>query len=288
MRRHVSAVIALLCLNPVWLYAQGPAFTVGTPFADVHAAPSVASPVLGQAQRGAALPVTRELGSWVKVAWPVASDGIGYVHVSLGTTTGGSPSGITSLAGTTSALTVSNAAEASSPVSTTASAASVSPGYVVAPAHVVGLGGQMGNAAVGSGLSTRTWITDRLGLQLEVARSPLTDPVLADRRTAVHFSPSVLFALPNLLTDYVWVRPYLGSGPRLLRQTVGIGLQASGLALSQNSFGFQAFGGSELTLASIPRFTLSADLRYGWVQEDEVSFELGGLGFAVSAHWYVK
>ncbi len=65
----------------------------------------------------------------------------------------------------------------------------------------------------------------------------------------------------------MWVRPYLGSGPRLLRQTVGIGSQASGLALSQNSFGFQAFGGSELTFASIPRFTLSADLRYGWVQE---------------------
>ncbi len=191
MRRHVSAVIALLCLNPVWLSAQGPAFTVGTPSADVHAAPSVASPVLGQAQRGAVLPVTRELGSWVKVAWPAARDGIGYVHVSVGTTTGGSPTGITSLAGTTSALPIASAA-AASPVPTTASAASVTPDYVVAPAHVIGLGGQMGNAAFGSGLSTRTWITDRLGLQLEVARSPI-----ADRRTAVQFSPSCSSPCPT-------------------------------------------------------------------------------------------
>jgi len=288
MGRSIAAVIALLCLNPVWLHAQGPAFTVSTASADVHTAPTVASPVLGQAKRGAVLTVTRELGSWVRVAWPAAPDGAGYVHVNMGAVTGGSPTGITSLAGTASAVTVSSATTESGLTPATVNAASVTPGYVVAPAHIVGFGGQMGHAAFGSGLSTRTWLSDRVGLQLEFARSPLSDPVLEDRRTAVQFSPSVLFALPNLMTDYVWVRPYLGSGPRFLRQTVGMGPQAGGVTLSKNSLGFQAFGGSELTFSSIARFTLSADVRYGWIQEDQVSSELGGLGFAVSAHWYVK
>ena len=30
------------------------------------------------------LEVTRDIGAWVKVAWPEAPDGIGYVHQSMG------------------------------------------------------------------------------------------------------------------------------------------------------------------------------------------------------------
>ena len=36
--------------------------------------------IVGQAPRGAVLEVTRDIGSWVKVTWPEAPDGIGYVH----------------------------------------------------------------------------------------------------------------------------------------------------------------------------------------------------------------
>jgi hypothetical protein len=34
--------------------------------------------------RGRTLLVTRQLGSWVKVSWPEAEDGAGYLHVSWG------------------------------------------------------------------------------------------------------------------------------------------------------------------------------------------------------------
>jgi len=47
----------------------------------VHKTPSVASPVVGNAPRGTELVVTREVGDWVKVAWPSAADGVGYVRV---------------------------------------------------------------------------------------------------------------------------------------------------------------------------------------------------------------
>ena len=57
--------------------AQGMALTVSVPSAAVRKTPSVASPVVGQAPRGAVLDVTRDVGSWVKVTWPDAPDGVG-------------------------------------------------------------------------------------------------------------------------------------------------------------------------------------------------------------------
>jgi len=38
----------------------------------------------------------------------------------------------------------------------------------------------------------------------------------------------------------------------------------------------------------MPRFSVSADLRYGWMEDTQPDFELDGLGFSLSAHWYVK
>ena len=59
--------------------------TVGSAAADVYKAPTTASPIVGHAPAGLVMDITRELGSWVKVAWPGAPDGVGYVHVSKGT-----------------------------------------------------------------------------------------------------------------------------------------------------------------------------------------------------------
>jgi hypothetical protein len=56
--------------------------TVSEASAAVHKTPSVGSPVIGNAPRGTELAVTREVGDWVKVAWPSAADGAGYVRVS--------------------------------------------------------------------------------------------------------------------------------------------------------------------------------------------------------------
>ena len=96
MMRQVAAVALMLVLNPSGLIAQTPAAPATVPAAElkinnqaatVYRSPSTGSPVVGTAQRGTVLPVTRELGSWVRVSWPQGEDGTGYVHVSAGSLT---------------------------------------------------------------------------------------------------------------------------------------------------------------------------------------------------------
>ena len=221
MTRPWIATIVLLLVAPARLSAQSAEFRVDTASASVHKAPSIASPVIGHARQGVALEVTRDLGSWVKVPWPEASDGVGYIHVSTGTRTGvilpraGAP-----------AVHAGEAAAASQPVA-------LAPRYVMAPAHIVGLGGQFGGSTVGSGINARTWFHDRLGLQLEIARTSLTGPIATDRLTTTEFAPSLLYSPSNLMTDYVWVRPYLGVGPRFVRHSLGVIPNVSGVAVSK-------------------------------------------------------
>ena len=84
MIRKAAAVVVVLCLSSASLHAQSTKLTVSDASASVYKSPSVGSPVIGHAQRGAALDVTREVGDWVKVAWPIAPDGVGYVRMSAG------------------------------------------------------------------------------------------------------------------------------------------------------------------------------------------------------------
>ena len=84
MIRRVAAVVLALTLNPAALRAQDTVLTVTVPSADVHKGPSNVTPVLGHVSRGTVLPVSRNLGSWAKIAWPDAPDGVGYVHVTMG------------------------------------------------------------------------------------------------------------------------------------------------------------------------------------------------------------
>jgi len=158
---------------------------------------------------------------------------------------------------------------------------------VATPTHMVGLGGRTGGSSLGSGASARAWLRHRLGLQFEVSRSVLT-PIGSDRVTSMQFAPSLLYSLPDHVTDYVWVRPYLGAGPRMLRQTARVGPQGSGASVSESSVGLQTFGGAEFTFAGVPRLALSADLRYGWADERAVGSDFGGPSFSLSGHWYIK
>src|SRR4029453_2470033 len=80
MTRRVAAVVVALIVFPAGPYAQDTGLTVTVQSADVYKSPSTAAPVVGHASRGVALPVERNLGSWVQVAWSAAPDGIGYVH----------------------------------------------------------------------------------------------------------------------------------------------------------------------------------------------------------------
>jgi hypothetical protein len=289
MVRHAAAIVLVLCLSPSRLYAQSTVFTVKTASADIYTSPSTGSLVIGHAPRGARLGVTRELGSWVKVAWPSAKDGAGYVHVTMGSIARGSaqdpnrPAAIASARPAVPLAPLAPAAaarpERTEPIE---SAAPTPSGYVRPPTHVVGLGGRMGGPGLGFGATARAWPGEHLGIQVDMSRYALVDT--PGQLTSHQVTASVLYSLRDRVTDYVWVRPYLGAGPTLQRQT----LNGAGDAVSDNHIGFQAFGGGELTFASVPRFALSADLGYHWLPTSFEGFELGGLGLSASGHWYFK
>jgi hypothetical protein len=302
MIRHIAAVAVVVCLNPSWLCAQSAEFTVNTASANVHRSPSTGSPVIGKASRGSVLTVTRELGSWVRVAWPAAPDGIGYLHVNTGwiariTAPGSRPSVTPTSQGATG-----QASPSMSPAPSTGPAANLQaarapavepssqtgPGSLTPTTHLVGLGGRMGGSTLGVGARARTSIGRRLGLQLELSRYSVTNTPALEQLTSVQFAPSVLFSLPDKLTDYVWIRPYVGGGITTYHSTLGSTTPGVVAPVSDNSVGRQFFGGTELTFAAAPRFTLSADYGYRSPQTPFENFELGGPGFALSGHWYVK
>jgi hypothetical protein len=295
MIRHAAAVAIALCLTPAPLRAQTAVFKVSTASANVHRSPSTGSPVIGKAPRGAMLEITRELGSWVKVVWPAAQGGVGYVHVSTG-----------SIARASSPI--SKSAAASEPPGTTAApppppsrAGAQSPqraesplappptplpSRIRPPSHIVGVGAVVGGPSVGFGGTARAWSGTRLGVQLEVSRNSMVDA--PGRLTSTEVTPSVIYSLRDRVSDYWWVRPYVGAGPSLQRQTLHDSLAGPGDAVSDSRVGFQTFGGGELTFASVPSFALSADVGYRWLTTSFAGFDVGGFRVSVSGHWYVK
>jgi hypothetical protein len=159
----------------------------------------------------------------------------------------------------------------------------------IAPtAHLVGLGGRMGPSPLGFGGSVRASVGNRFVMQVEVSRYALTSAVTQERLTSVQFAPSLLYSLPDRLTDYVWVRPYVGAGVTVYRSTLGGATPSAGTGVTTNRLGRQAFGGTEVIFAAVPRFSLSADYGYRWPESPFDGFELGGRGLSVSGHWYVK
>jgi hypothetical protein len=95
-----------------------------------------------------------------------------------------------------------------------------------------------------------------------------------------------VFALPDSVGDYLWLRPYVGSGVMIRHQSL---TSVPGAAsATSNGLGWQAFGGGELTFAGAPQLAVSADVGYRRLDTPVDGFELGGLGLSVSAHWYVK
>jgi hypothetical protein len=137
----------------------------------------------------------------------------------------------------------------------------------------------------GYGASARAWRQNQLGIQLQVSRHALTDGSTPGRLTSMQIEPSALYSLPDRVTDYLWLRPYVGSGASLRRQTLKSGVSE---AVSDTGLGLQAFGGGEVTFAGVPHFALSADVTYHWFREGIPGFKDGGLGLALAGHWYVR
>jgi hypothetical protein len=264
------------------------AFTVSVPTAAVRKGPSLASPVLGQAPRGAVLDVTRDIGAWVKVAWPDAPDGVGYVHTSLGTLSNRATRE-QRIAEAVSSLPPEPAAEPSAQVAVgheTPSAMRTV--YVPPPMHRVGLGGQLSAATPTFGFSSRIWSRQRFGVQVDLSRSKLTNDLSADRVRSTEFVPSVIYSMPDYVSESFWLRPYVGGGVAMIRSKLYGGVPEAALSESDSTLGYRAFGGVEVTVPGVARLALSADVGYQWAETKFDGFDPAGIRFSVAGHWYVK
>jgi hypothetical protein len=304
MTRRVVAVIALLVLGATPLHGQEQPqsqFTVNVAYAAVRQAPSVASPEVGQAQKGAVLEITRDIGAWVKVAWPSAPDGVGYVHQSMGTR-----SRPTTLEERVAVALATPPTETHAAMAAPSAQAQGVPGgpapipmngrtvYVAAPTHIIGLGGRISGTtdemtAGGFGFTTRIWSRSRFGVQMDVSRSNRTSETAVGKLTALQFAPSLIYSLPDRVGDNLWLRPYVGGGVSWNRLTLKENAPGNLALANDNAMGVRGFGGAEFTLPAIPRFAISADAGYLWSQETAFpGFELSRFTFALSGHWYVK
>ena len=242
--------------------------------AEIHKSPSTASPVIGKAPRGAVLEIRRSLGSWVEVPWPNTDTGLAFVHVNTGTITAAvaSPSSdakeavehIAAVAAAADAIASASRQQAAPPRT-----------YVSLPMHRLGIGALMDASEPKFGITTRTWWGRGFGVQVNLSPTQL-ESVDGQLVGSTQFAPSVLYSLPDAVTTGVWLRPYVGAGPRMywLNQ--------------ENGFGYEGFGGAEATFAGLPQLTISADVAYRGSRPSIDGFAPRQIGFAVSGHWYVR
>jgi hypothetical protein len=306
--------------------------------------------VIGKAPRGTELAVTREVGDWVKISWPSAADGAGYVRASAlarpgaraaapatpATATSASKAPATAKAApaSASAKAAANAkarpaasakpaaaakaapapaasaaaAETSAPVGSKAAitptatpapvatsaqvqtrptAPTPASSLYVTPTHLFAVGAMAGGSSMGFGASARAWKKNRFGFQLEVSRYSVDSVDLLSRASSTDIAPGLLFAMNDRVTDTLWLRPYLGLAGHLVHSS-RTDLIFTDMTESANTFGGRVFLGAEMSLSSLPQLALSTDIGYYHLPEPFVGVEPGGLGFSISAHWYLK
>jgi hypothetical protein len=289
MIRRAAALILALTLNPALLRAQDSVLTVNVPSADVYKGPTTVTPVIGHVSRGTVLPISRNLGSWVKIAWPDAPDGVGYVHVTMGRL--GPPSADARVRNVSPAVSSTpGPVTATIPLRgrTSVGEQVVPRGQLNTPAsHIFGVGGLVGSMS-NVGATARAWSNNRLGIQFGFTRDALTSAGGAGRVTSMQFDPGVVYGLFDRVSDYVWIRPYVGSVVSLRHQTLSVAAPVALQPAVNNGVGFRVFGGSELTFASIPRFGLSADLGYRRFPTSFPGFETDPLSVSIAGHWYIR
>jgi hypothetical protein len=287
MTRRASTVVLALMFMPTPLQAQDSAFTVTVPSADVHAGPSTVNPVIGHVSQGTVLSVSRNLGSWIRIPWPDAPDGIGYVHVTMGRL-GATvhAAGASTPAPPPETRAVANQ-PAVSPPSTAKPTRLTRPFSRTPASHLVGVGGLVTPMSSVGG-TARVWYTDHLGIQFGLTREATTSAVAAGRVTSLQFEPGVVYALSDWVTDYVWIRPYVGSAMSLQHQTLTVADIVAVSTASDTGVGVRVFAGSELTFSTVPRFGLSVDLAYRRFPTPFPGFEADALGVSIAGHWYIK
>jgi hypothetical protein len=289
MIRRIAAVVLALILNPAFVRAQDNVFTVTVPSADVYKGPSNATPVIGHASRGTALSVSRNLGGWVKVPWPDAADGVGYVRMSMGRI--GEPE-----AGASAANASPRASSASADAPPSASASRTSAGQQIGPrgqpkqseiSHIFGIGAVLAPMN-GIGATARAWHKNHVAIQVGFIRDAVTSGVADGRVTTMGFEPGVAYAPLDRVSDYVWIRPYVGSGVSFVRQTWSLSSPLATPPISESGMGFRIYGGSEFTFAGMPQLGLSADLGYRHLPAPFAGFIADPLSLSIAGHWYIK
>jgi hypothetical protein len=143
----------------------------------------------------------------------------------------------------------------------------------------------MGSREIGFAATGRAWAYGPFGVQIEAGRSTYTSAVAPGQLRSLRLAPSVMYSPPDLVTNAIWARPYVGAGVDFHRTTLR---NTAGADAVDRLLGSHLFGGAEFTWANLPQFTLSADLRQQWAPPTFTGFELGGFGATLSAHWYVK
>jgi len=255
----------------------------------------------------------RNLGSWIKVPWPDAPDGFAYVYVTMGRLAAPNTDGVSSNAtaprGPSGSAGAPAAASVGAPRSTAQSASSsAAPQATIATpphrashervvirsqqgstaiSHVVGFGGVVGSMST-YGATARTWRDNRLGIQFAFTRDSITSDAAAGRMTTTQLEPAVVYGLFDSVTDYFWIRPYVGSGVSFRHQTLHQSAPVDAEVGSDNGVGFRVFGGAEMTFAGAPRFALSVDLGYRHYPTPFAGFEADKVGVSLFGHWYVK
>jgi hypothetical protein len=307
MIRRAAAVILALMLNPALARAQDTVLSVSVPSADVHLGPSTATPIIGHVSRGTALPVARNLGSWVRVAWPDAPDGVGYVHVTMGRL--GAPEPAPQPANASQAAATSARMNVAQPTATPSASATGAvaqtpprtapraqgdprivtgtPSNTTPAIHGLGVGGVIGSTHT-FGATTRVWTSNRLAIQFGFSRESMLSDVAAGTMTTVQFEPGVVYGIVDHVSDYVWVRPYLGSVLTFGHQSLNNTSPALTEPVTDTAVGYRIFGGSEFMFASAPRFGVSADVGYRRLPTSFAGFESNALSVSIAGHWYVR
>jgi hypothetical protein len=156
------------------------------------------------------------------------------------------------------------------------------------PSHAFGLGGLISTSAPGFGGTVRAWPGRRFGVQVEASRHVLHSADAAGHINTFEIAPSVMYALPELATETVWLRPFAAGGMSWRRASWGALAPIPDAGLIANGTGFQAFGGLETTLPGMPQFALGVDAGYQKWRTSFGAFEPSNLRFSLSGHWYVK
>ena len=297
MARTIAAAAMAFFLSTSSLYAQSQMpqiteITVKSAAANVHKFPTVASAVIGKAPSGTVIEIKRSLGSWVEVEWPGGENGVAFLHVSTVTITRLAPASNHMIAQTSpaasTAATQDQIAWLTNEIRAAARVVSPLPSQIVLPNHVVGVGGRMSSFASDLGGAARAWVNGRLGVQFDVSRSRIASIDGKGHATSLQFAPSVLYALPDGVTNSFWVRPYVGAGSSFYRATSVSGTLSADPLPENKGMAFRAFGGVEATFAGAPQFALSVDVGHSWRQTSFAGSAPDRIGLSLSGHWYVK